>query len=385
MAGAVRQPIDVGTLSRYLEQNVPEIKLPVDVKQFGYGQSNPTYQLEAMDGRKYVLRKKPPGSLLSKTAHQVDREYRIIHCLERTDVPVPRTYCLCEDDGIIGTAFYIMEFLDGRIFEDASIPQVSPGERREMWRDAVRTLAKLHRVDLKTAPSHFGKPWGFYNRQVKTFSTISASQAAVVDVDTKKAVGSIPHFEETVAFLGDPQTQPRDRGTLIHGDYKIDNLMYHKTEPRVIGILDWEMSTIGHPLSDLSNLLSPYCWAVDPPTDWMERRTNPAFSPSAHTPGLPSRWQCVSWYAEVAGWNPASELEWGDTFAAFRNGVIMQGIAARHAQRQASSEKAKEIGELMGPYGEFCWGLIKRWRSREEARRQQGQQRQQQQQEKPKL
>ncbi len=120
------------------------------------------------------------------------------------------------------------------------------------------------------------------------------------------------------------------------------------------------MSTIGHPLSDLSNLLSPYCFAVDPPNDEMTVRTNRAFYLSAQTPGLPSREQCVRWYAEISGWNPASELEWGDTFATFRNSVIMQGIAARYALRQASSEKAKEIGDLMAPYGEFSWGLLSR-------------------------
>lgn len=122
----------------------------------------------------------------------------------------------------------------------------------------------------------------------------------------------------------------------------------------------WEMSTIGHPLSDLSNLLSPYSFAVDPPNSAMTPRTNEAFKSSARTPGLPSRAQCAQWYAEVAGWDPAPELEWGDTFANFRNSVIMQGIAARYAQRQASSEKAKEVGSLMGPYGEFTWGLADR-------------------------
>ncbi|KAL9125490.1 MAG: hypothetical protein Q9217_005319 [Psora testacea] len=366
MAGAVRQPIDIGSLSRYLGQHVTEIKLPIDVEQFGYGQSNPTYQLKARDGRKYVLRKKPPGPLLSKTAHRVDREHCIIHALEKTDVPVPKTYCFCENGDVIGTAFYIMEYLDGRIFEDASFPDVSASQRREMWHDAVRTLAKLHRVDPESVNlTNYGKLSGFYNRQLKTLSTISASQAETVDVETRELVGNIPHFEDTVAFLRDPKTQPKDRGTLIHGDYKIDNLVYHKTEPRVIGILDWEMSTIGHPLSDLSNLLSPYCFAVDPPDDKLQTRTNPAFSPSAHTPGLPLRSQCVSWYREVAGWDPAPELEWGDTFATFRNGVIMQGIAARYAQRQASSVKAKEIGDLMGPYGEFSWGLVERWRRKE--------------------
>src|ERR1700761_3234198 len=133
MAGPIRQPIDIAALSRYCEQSVPDIKVPIEVKQFGYGQSNPTYQLTDRTGKKFVMRKKPPGQLLSKTAHQVEREYRIIHALEKTDVPVPKAYCLCEDSNVIGTPFYIMEFLDGRIFENPSIPGVSPQERTALW------------------------------------------------------------------------------------------------------------------------------------------------------------------------------------------------------------------------------------------------------------
>jgi aminoglycoside phosphotransferase (APT) family kinase protein len=136
MAGAIRQPIDVAALARFIDAQVPLIKTPLDIKQFGYGQSNPTYQLTDARGKKYVLRKKPPGQLLSKTAHQVEREYRIIHSLENTDVPVPKAYCLCEDSKVIGTPFYIMEFLDGRIFEDPAIPGVTPQERTAMY-DAI--------------------------------------------------------------------------------------------------------------------------------------------------------------------------------------------------------------------------------------------------------
>lgn len=132
MAGQVRQPIDVASLERYISSHVPEIPVPIDVKQFGYGQSNPTYQLTDRNGDRYVMRKKPPGTLLSKTAHKVDREYRIIHALEKTDVPVPRALCLCQDTAVVGTDFYIMEFLDGRIFEDPAIPGVTPEERTKM-------------------------------------------------------------------------------------------------------------------------------------------------------------------------------------------------------------------------------------------------------------
>lgn len=239
MAGAVRQPIDVASLERYINANVPVIQTPIDVKQFGYGQSNPTYQLTDSNGKKYVMRKKPPGQLLSKTAHKVDREYRIIHALEKTDVPVPKAYCLCQDDAVLGTDFYIMEFLDGRIFEDPKFPGVSESDRAEMWRDAVRTLAKFHRVKPASVNMEsYGKPSGFYNRQLKTFGTISQAQAMAKDKETGVPVGKIPHFDEMTAFLQDPKTQPKDRTSFVHGDYKIDNLVYHKTEPRVIGILE---------------------------------------------------------------------------------------------------------------------------------------------------
>lgn len=181
---------------------------------------------------------------MSKTAHQVDREYRVLHALDKTDVPVPRVILLCEDEDIIGTAFYIMEFLDGRMFENPSFPGVSERERKCMWKDAVRTLAKLHLVCPKEVGlESFGKHSGFYNRQIRTFGRLAMSQAAAKDNDSGEAVGQLQHFDDFVAFF--KQSQPQDRGVLIHGDYKIDNLVFHKTEPKVIGILDWEMSTIG--------------------------------------------------------------------------------------------------------------------------------------------
>ncbi|MCJ1306405.1 hypothetical protein MMC25_000047 [Agyrium rufum] len=389
MAGPIRQPIDLVSLSAYLEAHVPEIELPISAKQFGFGQSNPTYQLTTADGQKFVLRKKPPGQLLSKTAHQVEREYRIIHALENTDVPVPKTYALCEDTAVLGTAFYIMEFLDGRIFEDASFPNVSAEERTELWKQAIYTIAAFHRVSPSSVNlESFGKPSGFYSRQIKTLGTISSSQAQATDVDSKKPVGKIPHFDKMVMFFSDPRMQPQDRGTLVHGDYKIDNIVFHKTESRVIGILDWEMSTLGHPLSDLSNLLGPYTLANAPSPSTpntslepcsssalktYEGRINPAFTSTSSTPGLPTRAQLLQWYSEAVAWNvTAEESAWGDAFGVFRNSVIMQGIAARWARRQASSEKAKEYGELMGPFGEVCWRLCEALIKRTKDRRKEG-------------
>lgn len=224
------------------------------------------------------------------------------------------------------------------------------------WHDAIRTLAKFHRVDFKKLGlADFGRDGGFYDRQLKTFGTLSKAQAAAEDVDTKKPVGDIPHFNEMVAFFKQRSTQPKDRSTLIHGDYKIDNLVFHKTEPRVIGILDWEMATVGHPLSDFVNLTAPWSWVGR--SLGGHSQDSEAFRAGA-TPGLPSMEQAVQWYAEESGYNPKAELGWGNAFGGFRGAVIMQGIAARYARRQASGTTAKNYAAQMGPYGEWAFGLV---------------------------
>ncbi|KAI1339890.1 kinase-like domain-containing protein [Xylariaceae sp. FL0016] len=354
MAGRVRQPIDGQALDRYIDQNVPDIKVPLEIKQFGFGQSNPTYQLTSSDGKRYVLRKKPPGKLLSKAAHKVEREYRIIAALGQTDVPVPKAYCLCEDESVIGTPFYIMEFLDGRIFEDLAVPDVSAGERTNLWRAAVHTLAQFHSVDFrKIGLESYGKSDGFYDRQLATWKQICAAQEQAVDADTKEPVGRIPHFDEMVQFLANKKLQPRERATLVHGDYKLDNMVFHKTEARVIGILDWEMSTVGHPLSDLANVLNPF-YSQSASSSY---NRSDAFSPGA-TPGLPTPDMIMEWYAEASGWDPRPEMHWALAFSAFRSSAICQGIAARYATRQASSAEARKYADAFKPLGELAWSLV---------------------------
>jgi aminoglycoside phosphotransferase (APT) family kinase protein len=270
---------------------------------------------------------------------------------------VPKTYGLCTDDSIIGSAFYIMEFLDGRIFEEPQIPGVTASERNDLWRAAIDTLAKLHKVDpTAVGLEKFGKPSGFYDRQIATFSTLAEKQGEAKDIESGDAVGPIPHSESLVSFFKNKKTQPKDRATLIHGDFKIDNLVFHKTESRVIGILDWEMSTIGHPLSDLCCLLEPY--TITARTKEARRNSNPAFRPPRLMEGLPSREECIQLYGAAAGWDPKKNIPWGTAFAMYRNCVIYQGIAARYAQRQASSAQAKEVGQEMYPAAEICRGLV---------------------------
>lgn len=207
-------------------------------------------------------------------------------------------------------------------------------------------------VNLET----FGKPSGFYNRQITTFNTVSKAQAEAKDKETGVPVGKIPHQDDMVAFFSDAKTQPKDRATFVHGDYKIDNVVFHKTEPRVIGIIDWEMSTIGHPLSDLNNLLQPYLTASSEKMDAIGR-ANQKFQPGA-TEGLPTVDQLIAWYSEVAGWDPRPDFTWGNAFTLYRSAIIMQGIAARYALRQASSAQAKEYGQMMKPFAEVAWDCV---------------------------
>ncbi|KAI5776482.1 kinase-like domain-containing protein, partial [Geopyxis carbonaria] len=354
MAGPVRQPIDVDRLTQYLEANTP-LRGPVTVQQFGYGQSNPTYLLTcfttdspastatsaspdaAPTPSQYVLRKKPPGQLLNPTAHAVEREHAVLSALFPTAVPVPQTITLCTDASVIGSAFYIMTYLRGRIFSNPALPGVSASERRAMWTSALTTLATLHSVSpAAVGLERFGRPAGFYARQLKTIHTISTAQS--------KDAGPIPGFEHLTAYF--EKTMPADVGapTVMHGDYKIDNLVFHATEPRVVGILDWELCTLGHPLADVSNLLTPYITASAPGSSITPDVSGSEFLPGA-TPGLLSFEEARSVYEKAAG-RKVEALRWGLAFGFLRNAMITQGITARVARGQASSARAAEYGRV---------------------------------------
>ncbi|KAF4970044.1 hypothetical protein FSARC_2861 [Fusarium sarcochroum] len=321
MAGLVRQPIDVARLGAYIEQNVHQISLPISLKQFGHGQSNPTYEVTSATDAKFVLRKKPPGKLLSKTAHAIEREYEIIKALETTDGPVPKLYCLCEDSSVIGTPFYIMSFLDGRIFEDPWLPSLKSNERSAIWKEAVHTLAKLHSVDLvKIGLRSWKRPTDFYTRQIKAFSKTSKAQASITSQSGAQSVGHMPYYDELVSFFADSKTHPPDVRKLVHGDFKLDNLVFHKTEPRVIGILDWEMATEGHPLADLANLLMPFSWEpqqvpfLTSETLTPELRVLQSNFQPGKVAGIPRMEQCQKWYRDGVDWDTTGYLDWGVAF-----------------------------------------------------------------------
>ncbi|KAI9257220.1 kinase-like domain-containing protein [Phascolomyces articulosus] len=330
--------LNAAALEDFMVKHVPGFVRPLEINQFKLGQSNPTYMLKGGDKQQYVMRKKPPGQLLSKTAHAVEREFRVLHALgKQSEVPVPKVYALCEDNSVLGTPFYIMEFLEGRIFSDVRLLSLPYEERRKCWFSAVETLAKLHKVDYaQIGLKGYGKDAGFYNRQMASFAKIAKAQGAVKDEDTGEVVGDIPRMDELYAWF--KRNQVPDRSSIVHGDYKIDNIIFHPTEPRVIGVLDWELSTIGHPLSDLANLVFPF---FTPPG-----KERIGFKGEKDLP-IPGADELMQVYCTTAGIPyPIDRFMFCVAFNTFRSAVIFQGIAARAARKQASSTQAKANGEL---------------------------------------
>ncbi|MGZ5997911.1 MAG: phosphotransferase family protein, partial [Rhizomicrobium sp.] len=240
---APAQRFDEAKLKSYLEVQIEGFGRDLIVQQIKGGASNPTFKLTTQGTNgplQYVLRKKPPGQLLA-SAHQVDREYRVMKALEGTGVPVPRMRHLCRDDSIIGTAFYVMDFLEGRIFRDATLPGLTRAERAAIYDELNATLAKLHQVDyVARGLSDFGRPDGYFERQIARW--IKQYRGAESE--------HIPAMEQLIAEL--PALIPADKSVSIaHGDYRLENTMFHPTEPRLIAVLDWELCTIGHPLADI--------------------------------------------------------------------------------------------------------------------------------------
>jgi len=326
-------------VERFLSDRVDGFRGPLIAERFAGGQSNPTYRLRAKSGD-YVLRKKPPGPLLP-SAHAVDREFRVIRALAKTAVPVPKVYALCEDDSVTGSAFYVMEHLDGRILWDQRLPGIPPDERGAMFASMNQVIADLHSVDYAALGlGDFGRPGNYMGRQIARWSRqYRASETA-----------KQPAMDALIDWL--PAHLPPDGApAIVHGDYRMDNLVFHKTEPRVIGVLDWELSTIGDPLADFA--YHAMSWRIDPAL------YNGLGGVDVAALGIPTEAEYVAAYCRHAGRAAIADWEFYLAYSLFRFAAICQGIAKRAIDGTAAGAEAVAIGSLARPFGEQAWALAR--------------------------
>jgi aminoglycoside phosphotransferase (APT) family kinase protein len=329
-------------LEAYLRERIEGFAGPLAVEQFKGGQSNPTFRISA-DGRSYVLRRKPPGKLLP-SAHAVDREYRVLTALRDSGVPVPRTYWLCEDESVIGTAFYIMDCVDGRVLWDPSLNALDRAGRRAVYEDMNRVIAALHRVDYHAVGlADFGKPGNYLARQIARWTKQYRAS------ETEK----IEAMDRLIEWL--PENIPAaDETAIVHGDYRLDNLIFHPTEPRVVAVLDWELSTLGHPLADFSY----HCmsWHVPPgPFRGLAGVDLAAL-------GIPFEREYIAAYCRHVGRAPIDPDHW-DFYIAynlFRAAGIAQGIMGRVVDGTAASQHAIEVGRWARTMSELGWQQVER-------------------------
>ena len=329
---------DEARLAEYLAAHLQGFKGPLRVQQFEGGQSNPTFLLST-DDQQYVLRKKPPGKLLP-SAHQVEREYRVMKALAKTDVPVPEMLLLCEDDAVIGTPFFIMAYVHGRLLEDFTLPNQSPQERRAIYLDVVRVLAALHSLNYADLGlDDFGKPGNYFSRQIGRWS----KQYVAAKTD------EIVSMEKLMAYL--PENVPDDdTSCIVHGDYRMGNMLFHPTEPRIVALLDWELSTLGHPLGDLGYSCMPYHSGVAGPTS-LEGLAGPQS-------GIPTQEEFIAEYCRLTGRESIPNLNFYLAFSFFRLSSIVQGVYKRGIMGNASSTEALERGRLARQIADIAWGLL---------------------------
>ena len=327
---------DEGSLETYLALHLEGFRAPLSVRQFKGGQSNPTYLLEAGSGR-YVLRRKPPGKLL-KSAHAVDREFRIISALHATGFPVPRPYLLCEDDDVIGTTFLVMEFVEGRIFWDLDLPDLDATERTAIYADVNDTIAALHNLDYAAIGlQDYGKSGNYFSRQISRWTgQYRASEIDVVDA-----------MDALIRWL--PENIPDDESvSIVHGDYRLDNIILHPTEPRVLAVLDWELSTIGHPLADFTYHLMT--WQM--PEIGIGSR-GLLGKPLAEL-GIPDEVAHIERYCQKTGRSGGiPDRNFYSAFNFFRLAAILQGIAGRVRDGTAASAHAQLAVKSVRPLAEI--------------------------------
>jgi aminoglycoside phosphotransferase (APT) family kinase protein len=329
--------LDAGKLATWMAENVEGFEGPVEVLKFAGGQSNPTYRLNAKSGS-YVLRRKPFGQLLP-SAHAVDREYKVIAGLYPTGFPVAQPYGLCTDDNVAGSMFYIMGMVEGRTIWDGAMPESSPTERRATYEAMIDTLAALHTIDVEAAGlSDFGKPGNYFGRQVERWT----KQYKLAETE------HMPEVERLIEWL--PATLPEQtRTSVVHGDYRIDNLIYHPTEPKVIAVLDWELSTLGDPLADFTYVAM--AWVTE------NGGRSGVMDLDRAALGIPELDEMTQRYCAATGRDGVPDMNWYFAYNFFRLTGIIQGIKKRVIDGTASSAHAKTMAERVQPLADAAWSF----------------------------
>jgi len=337
---------DIAALERYLRSHVSGFQGPIEAEQFKGGQSNPTFLLRA-GGKRYVLRRKPSGKLLP-SAHAVDREYRVITALARSDVPVARTCCLCTDESVIGSMFYVMDYVEGRVLWDPLLPGMQPSERRAIFDEMNRVIGALHRVDFQVIGlADYGKPGNYFARQIDRWSRqYKASETEKIEA-----------MDRLIEWL--PKNIPPGEATaIVHGDFRLDNMIFHPREPRVLAVLDWELSTLGHPMADFSYHMMTWRLAPD---EFRGLRGS-----DLKSLGIPTEEEYLEMYLGRVGIaDKPSPTAWSFYMAynMFRMAGILQGVMARALAGNAASAQALEAGRRARPMAESGWAEVERMRA----------------------
>jgi aminoglycoside phosphotransferase (APT) family kinase protein len=336
-----RNRLDEAALQRWMLQHVAGYggSLPA-ITQFKGGQSNPTYRLETPDGN-YVLRRKPFGKLL-RSAHAVEREFRVIAALHAAGFPVPKPYALCEDATVIGSPFYVMQHVAGRLFWDGTLPNLAREERGAIYHAQIDTLARLHRLqpqDLGLAD--FAPPGSYFTRQVERWTKqYRASETQ-----------SIAAMEKLIEWL--PRTvPPQTRVSVVHGDFRLDNVIFAAHSPEVLAVIDWELSTLGDPLADMSYVLMNWMMPAD------GRSGLAGLDLDVH--GIPASRELIERYCRAMGWEGVPDLSWYFAFNLFRLAGIMQGIAKRMLDGTAASDDAERLAAQTVPMANTAWDFARK-------------------------